>query len=80
MIHYQMDDIPRFGCQALPTGHVKSEMRVRGISISDIASAIRHAGRRWREGKKKVKVTYRGVNVVFIPEPCHYYVISASRR
>ncbi len=80
IISCPMDHVPDLGCQSAPTGHAKGEMRVRGITVAEVASAIRNARRRWREGAKKVKVTHHGINVVFIPKPCHYYVISASRR
>jgi len=55
-------------------------MRLRRITITELKVAIRAGRRRSREGPKKIRLTHHGLNVVFVPKPCHYYIISASRR
>ncbi len=70
--------IPRFSCEVYPSTLAKHRLRQRRISRHDLESAILRGNRTVLQGKKW-RARWQGIEVVYIPKPCHYWVISAGR-
>ena len=58
--------------------HAKEQLRLRRMLFGEVVGCIR-SGRRTPYGTK-VQADHRGIRVVFVPKPCHNYVITAARR